>query len=266
MIPAPTILEISDLCLRYHRNSAPILRHISISILAGEIFVLMGASGSGKSSLLRCLNGLNGRGGESGHLHGKLILTHGSERLNLTEATESQWRSVRSKMMAMVFQEPTLQPWRTVGENLAFPLELRRLPKDEIKSKVEAQLQLIRLQNWRDRKPSELSGGMLQRVGIARALITEAPIILMDEPFSALDPLLRRELQDEVLSLNKNLGKTILFVTHDPGEAQRLGSRIAVLAQGEILQVGTPHELIHRPCHPTVTALLQSGSTSHATV
>jgi glycine betaine/proline transport system ATP-binding protein len=253
---ADVILKIEDVSLCFPSQDSPVLHRLSLDIHSGEIFVLMGASGSGKSSLLRCLNGLNGRGGASGILRGRITFYDGHETLTLTEARDAEWQRVRSEAMVMVFQEPTLQPWRTVAENLAFPLELRRMPDAEIRERVEAQLRRVHLEQARDRLPHELSGGMQQRVGIARALITEAPILLMDEPFSALDPLLRYQLQDELLELNKKLRKTIIFVTHDRDEALRLGSRMAILSGGEILQVGTPRDLFYQPLHPTVRALL----------
>ncbi len=232
------------------------LHDVSFSLCEGEILVLMGGSGSGKSSLLRCLNGLNGRGGAVGLLSGQMHILHKGQRIALHAASERQWQSLRSEAMAMVFQQANLLSWRTVGENLALPLEFKGLPEVEIRERVQEKLALVQLEAWQHRYPRELSGGMQQRVGIARALVTDAPVLLMDEPFSALDPLLRAQLQDEVLKLNQKLGKTIIFVTHDRQEALKLGHRIAVMHEGRLLQIDKKDKLQVHPKHSVVEALL----------
>jgi glycine betaine/proline transport system ATP-binding protein len=232
------------------------LNKINLDIRLGEILVLMGPSGSGKSSLLRCLNGLNGSAGK-GTLFGEIYLTTQNSKVALHQAPLQLWQSIRTGMMAMVFQQSNLLAWRTVAQNLELPLEILGVPREERRSRAVKMLQLVNLQAWGDKRPHELSGGMQQRVGIARALITEAPILLMDEPFSALDPQLRSQLQEELLDLNEHFHKTIVFVSHDRDEAIRLGQRIGILKEGELLQVGDPQELLAAPADPEVTAMLR---------
>jgi len=228
------------------------LRRVSLDVYRGEILVVMGLSGSGKSSLLRCINGLNGGGGREGTLAGTLTLRLPTETFDLTRLPRRTWRRVRTKFMSMVFQQPNLLPWLTVGQNIGFPLKLQGLKTREIDDRVDRQLALIGLTAWKNRKPHELSGGMQQRVGLARALITDSPMILMDEPFSALDPLIRSQLQKDLVELNQTLHKTILFISHDIDEAMLLGSRIALMEDGVILQIDTARELIFNPKHPSV--------------
>jgi glycine betaine/proline transport system ATP-binding protein len=213
----------------------------SLAVEEGEIVVLMGLSGSGKSTLLRAVNGLNPVA------RGAVHVRAGGEMRNVTAADARLLRDLRLNHIAMVFQQFGLLPWRTVRDNVGLGLELGGTPEAEIRSRVEAQLELVGLADWADRKVGELSGGMQQRVGLARAFVTEAPILLMDEPFSALDPLIRNRLQDELLELQQRLKRTILFVSHDLDEAFKLGNRIAILEGGRIVQAGTPQEIIARP-------------------
>lgn len=214
----------------------------SLSVAEGEILVLMGLSGSGKSTLLRAVNGLNPVcRGEVRILDGQNALT------SVTHAEPATLRRLRLNRVAMVFQQFGLLPWRTVRENVGLGLELAGLPAEERRARVDRQLELVHLTDWAERKVGELSGGMQQRVGLARAFATEAPILLMDEPFSALDPLIRAKLQDELLELQSTLKRTIIFVSHDLDEAFKLGNRIALMEGGRIVQLGTAREIIANP-------------------
>ncbi|MDX1780069.1 MAG: choline ABC transporter ATP-binding protein [Thalassovita sp.] len=213
----------------------------SIEVEKGEILVLMGLSGSGKSTLLRAVNGLNPV------VRGHVEVATESGMANVTHADARTLRAIRQKSVAMVFQQFGLLPWRTVRENVWLGLELAGLPKAERAAKAEEQLKLVGLSDWADRKVSDLSGGMQQRVGLARAFATDAPILLMDEPFSALDPLIRTRLQDELLDLQKDLNRTIIFVSHDLDEAFKIGNRIAIMEGGRIVQCGTPQDIFTAP-------------------
>ena len=217
------------------------VHNCDITVKQGEIHVLMGLSGSGKSTLLRAVNGLNPV------VRGQVRLRCGDEMVNVTHADAKSLRDLRLRHVAMVFQQFGLLPWRTVRDNVALGLELADVPKRERLERAEAQLRLVGLADWADRKVSELSGGMQQRVGLARAFATEAPILLMDEPFSALDPLIRTRLQDELLDLQRELKRTIIFVSHDLDEAFKLGGRIAIMEGGRIVQCGTPREIFSNP-------------------
>ncbi len=212
-----------------------------IEVETGEILVLMGLSGSGKSTLLRAVNGLNPV------TRGEVLVNDGREMISVTRADKKTLRQLRLAQIAMVFQQFGLLPWRTVRENVGLGLELGGMAKDERRAKVEEQLALVGLSDWADRKVGELSGGMQQRVGLARAFATDAPILLMDEPFSALDPLIRNRLQDELLDLQGRLRRTIIFVSHDLDEAFKIGNRIAILEGGRIVQCGTPREIFSAP-------------------
>ena len=213
----------------------------SLTVKEGEILVLMGLSGSGKSTLLRAVNGLNPLA------RGEVRVKEGEQMLSVTHASRDTLRRLRLSHIAMVFQAFGLLPWRTVRENIGLGLELAGLPKLLRKAKVDAQLDLVNLMQWADRKVVELSGGMQQRVGLARAFATDAPILLMDEPFSALDPLIRGRLQDELLALQSTLKRTIVFVSHDLDEAFKIGNRIALMEGGRIVQCGTAREIIANP-------------------
>ncbi len=222
------------------------VHNCSIEVEEGEILVLMGLSGSGKSTLLRAVNGLNKV------VRGSVLINDGSGMTNITEADAAALRDMRLHRVAMVFQQFGLLPWRDVLENVAFGLELGGMSKKEREEKARKQLDLVGLTDWADNKVSELSGGMQQRVGLARAFATDAPILLMDEPFSALDPLIRTRLQDELLELQANLKRTIVFVSHDLDEAFKIGGRIAIMEGGRIVQCGTPQEIIRKPANDYV--------------
>jgi glycine betaine/proline transport system ATP-binding protein len=213
----------------------------SLDVDEGEILVLMGLSGSGKSTLLRAVNGLNPV------IRGSCVVRCGDQSLNPETCSASDLRFLRGQHVSMVFQQFALLPWRTVAENVGLGLELAGISLTERAEKVSTQLDLVGLGDWADRKVGELSGGMQQRVGLARAFATEAPILLMDEPFSALDPLIRARLQDELLDFQKRLKRTIIFVSHDLDEAVKLGRRIAIMEGGRIIQIGTPQEIILNP-------------------
>lgn len=213
----------------------------SLTVAEGEILVLMGLSGSGKSTLLRAVNGLNPVA------RGRVIVRAGGWECDVAAAAPDDLLRVRRRCIAMVFQAFGLLPWRTVRENVGLGLELAGMAEAERRPRVDAQLALVNLTQWADRKVGELSGGMQQRVGLARAFVTEAPILLMDEPFSALDPLIRSRLQDELLDLQAKLRRTIVFVSHDLDEAFKIGNRIALMEGGRIVQVGTAREIIANP-------------------
>jgi len=213
----------------------------SLDINKGEICVLMGLSGSGKSSLLRCINGLNTVS------RGSLFVEHEGAQIDIANCTPAELKMMRTKRIAMVFQKFALMPWLTVRENISFGLEMQGRPEKERNKLVDEKLELVGLVQWRNKKPNELSGGMQQRVGLARALAMDADILLMDEPFSALDPLIRQGLQDELLELQRKLSKTIVFVSHDLDEALKLGTRIAIMKDGKIIQYSKPEEIVLNP-------------------
>lgn len=213
----------------------------SLTVAEGEIVVLMGLSGSGKSTLLRGVNALNPV------VRGEVRVSDGNQMVSVTKASPETLRHLRLTRIAMVFQQFGLLPWRSVRENVGLGLELAGLDIAARKPKVDEQLALVNLTQWAERRVGELSGGMQQRVGLARAFATQAPILLMDEPFSALDPLIRARLQDELLDLQAKLKRTIIFVSHDLDEAFKLGDRIALMEGGRIVQIGTAREIIANP-------------------
>ncbi len=213
----------------------------SLSVREGEIVVLMGLSGSGKSTLLRAVNGLNPV------TRGAVRVSDGERMVEITGADAATLRRMRQRHVAMVFQQFGLLPWRSVRENVGLGLELSGVGKAERRERVDRQLELVGLSDWAERPVAELSGGMQQRVGLARAFATEAPILLMDEPFSALDPLIRNRLQDELLELQRRLRRTIVFVSHDLDEAFKLGDRIAIMEGGRVVQSGAPQEIFTNP-------------------
>ncbi|QCW77054.1 glycine betaine/L-proline ABC transporter ATP-binding protein [Streptomyces sp. S6] len=219
----------------------------SFTVEPGQIFVVMGLSGSGKSTLLRMLNGLleptAGR-----------VLFDGQD---LTALAPRELRQVRSTKISMVFQHFALFPHRSVLDNAAYGLEVQGVPKAERLERATEALQLAGLAGWENSWPDELSGGMQQRVGLARALATDADLLLMDESFSALDPLIRRDMQDQLLELQKRLKKTIVFITHDLNEAMRLGDRIAVMRDGRIVQLGTAEDILVTPANDYVASFTQ---------
>ena len=219
----------------------------SFEVEAGEIFVVMGLSGSGKSTLIRTLNGL-------------WSTTEGSVEVlgtDLAKADASTIRKVRSNHVSMVFQHFALLPHRTVRENAAYALEVQGVAKATRLDKAEEWLKAVGLDGWGDRYPQQLSGGMQQRVGLARALAAETDILLMDEAFSALDPLIRREMQEQLVELLSRLNKTIIFITHDLNEAMFLGDRIAVMRDGKIVQIGTAEEILTSPADDYIAEFVQ---------
>ncbi|RKT32644.1 glycine betaine/proline transport system ATP-binding protein [Roseovarius halotolerans] len=213
----------------------------SLTVEHGEILVLMGLSGSGKSTLLRAVNGLNPV------IRGEVRVDDGESMVSATHANAATLRHLRRKKIAMVFQQFGLLPWRSVRGNVGLGLELDGMGRAERSARVDQQLDLVGLSDRADALVGELSGGMQQRVGLARAFATEAPILLMDEPFSALDPLIRTHLQDALLDLQKTLNRTIIFVSHDLDEAFKLGDRIAIMEGGRIVQCGTPQDIFTNP-------------------
>jgi glycine betaine/proline transport system ATP-binding protein len=217
------------------------------TVQQGEIFVIMGLSGSGKSTIIRMLNGLHDATAGSIAIGGEPITGIPAGRL----------REIRRDRVSMVFQHFALLPHRTVADNVAYSLELRGVGRGERRAKAEEVLAMVGLEGWEDKLPSALSGGMQQRVGIARALAADTEILLMDEAFSALDPLIRREMQEQLLSLQHKLKKTIVFITHDLNEAMFLGDRIAVMRDGRIVQIGTPEDILTDPANDYVEQFVQ---------
>ncbi|PYI56445.1 quaternary amine ABC transporter ATP-binding protein [Paenibacillus flagellatus] len=223
------------------------VNRVSLTIEEGEIFVIMGLSGSGKSTLVRMLNRLiEPTAGD--------ILIRGE---SLTDMSPAELRELRRKTIGMVFQKFALLPHRTVLANAEFGLEVQGIAKQERAEKARRALELVGLGEWGDRMPDELSGGMQQRVGLARALANDPDILLMDEAFSALDPLIRRSMQDELLELQEKMRKTIVFITHDLDEALRIGDRIALMRDGAVVQVGTPEEIMINPANSYVERFVE---------
>ena len=222
----------------------------TLAVEEGEICVLMGLSGSGKSSLLRCVNGLNKV------TRGEVLVAEGGGTVDVASCDAATLRHLRMNRIAMVFQQFALLPWRTVAENVGLGLELRGMSRVDRERVVVEKLELVHLDQWKDKYAHELSGGMQQRVGLARAFATDADILLMDEPFSALDPLIREHLQDELLELQRTLRKTIVFVSHDLDEALKIGTHIAIMQDGRIVQYGTPEQIITAPATDYVRAFV----------
>ncbi|EPM7946856.1 choline ABC transporter ATP-binding protein [Vibrio parahaemolyticus] len=215
--------------------------NVSLTVRRGEICVLMGLSGSGKSSLLRTVNGLNDIS------RGSLKIQDGDDMVELANCDEQTLRHLRTHRVSMVFQKFALMPWLTVLDNVAFGLEMQGIGKAERRAKAREQLEMVGLSEWESKLPHELSGGMQQRVGLARAFAMDTDILLMDEPFSALDPLIRAQLQDELILLQEKLNKTILFVSHDLDEALKIGNNIAIMESGKLIQHGKPEQIILAP-------------------
>ncbi len=226
------------------------LRDVSFSVETGQIFVVMGLSGSGKSTLVRCLIRLTEATKGQIYFDGEDILAYSSDRLT----------QFRRQKIAMVFQHFGLLPHRRVVDNVAYGLEIQGLEKEaRYKAALQA-IETVGLSGWENYYPREMSGGMQQRVGIARALAVNPEVLLMDEPFSGLDPLIRREMQDELISLQTELHKTIVFITHDLNEALKLGDRIAIMRDGQIIQEGSPEEIVTLPTDDYVTDFVQDVS------
>ena len=224
------------------------VRNANLEIEEGEMFVIMGLSGSGKSTLVRCINRLNEPSMGEIWLSGR----------NITSLSDKELLQIRRKEMAMVFQHFGLLPHRTVLSNIAFGLELQGVPKEEREKKAYESIAVVGLKGYENQRVDELSGGMQQRVGLARALANDPEVLLMDEAFSALDPLIREQMQDELLDLQEKMKRTIVFITHDLDEAIKLGDRIAIMKDGEVVQVGTPEEILTDPANDYVTRFTES--------
>lgn len=220
------------------------LDDVSLSVPAGAMYMIMGLSGSGKSTLARCVNRLNEPSA------GRILL----DDTDICTLDESALRDVRRNRISMVFQHFALLPNRRVIENVEFGLKLRGMAAAARRKRAEHMLEVVGLAHWAGKMPHELSGGMRQRVGLARALATDADILIMDEAFSALDPLIRSEMQDELLRLQRTLNKTILFITHDFQEALKLGTRIAIMSEGKLVREGTPQSIVMEPGSDYVAA------------
>ncbi len=221
--------------------------NVSLAVGEGELFVIMGLSGSGKSTLVRCINRLIEP--TSGHI---LI-----DEEDVVQVSQKRLREIRRTKISMVFQRFGLFPHKTVLENTEYGLKMLGVPSEQRRAKALATLKVVGLEQWADYAPSALSGGMQQRVGLARALATDAPILLMDEAFSALDPLIRREMQDELMRLQTELQRTIVFISHDIQEALKIGDRVAIMKDGYLVQVGTPEEIITHPVDDYIAAFTQ---------
>jgi glycine betaine/proline transport system ATP-binding protein len=223
----------------------------SLCVQRGQICVLMGLSGSGKSTLLRAANGI------TSVTRGQVLINDGDAVIDIACCDAAALRRIRRLRIAMVFQQFALLPWRTVRDNVGLGLELRGEPAEKRRRIIDEQLELVGLTAWGTRYCHELSGGMQQRVGLARAFATDADILLMDEPFSALDPLIRRKLQDELLALQARVQRTILFVSHDLDEALKLGDQISILEGGRIVQTGTAQDIVQRPADDYVAEFVR---------
>ena len=223
------------------------VKDVSFDVTEGEVFVVMGLSGSGKSTLVRCLNRL------IEPTKGQILI----DGVDLAAMNEKELRNARRHKVSMVFQQFALFPHRSVVENVAYGLELQGLGKAKRHEQALAVLDMVGLNGWENSYPDELSGGMQQRVGLARALALDPEILLMDEPFSALDPLIRRQMQDEFINLMAAVHKTIIFITHDLNEALKLGERIVIMKDGEIVQLGSPGEIVTSPADEYVTEFVR---------
>lgn len=219
----------------------------SLEINKGEVFVVMGLSGSGKSTLIRCLNLLNEPTTGSVYIDGE----------DITKSSNAVLKQVRQEKVAMVFQHFGLFDHRTVLANVEYGLEIRHLDKEERQKIAQENIEIVGLKGYEDKYPQELSGGMQQRVGLARALANDPDILLMDEPFSALDPLIRREMQLELLDIQNRLQKTIVFITHDVNEAFKIGDRVAVMKDGRVVQIGTPEDIIEEPANDYISEFIK---------
>ena len=246
----PEYAEMSRADLQAELGVVVGLRNVSFAVNAGQIFVVMGLSGSGKSTLVRCLIRL-------------IEATRGQIRFDgedIHAYSQAELMQFRRNKVAMVFQHYALLPHRRVLDNVAYGLEIRGMEKEARHRAAAKAIDTVGLKGWEDYFPHEMSGGMQQRVGLARALAVDTDVILMDEPFSGLDPLIRREMQDELVSIQSELQKTIVFITHDLNEALKLGDRIAIMRDGEIIQEGSPEEIVTLPSDEYVTAFVRDVS------
>ena len=245
--------ELTPHELRVKTGSTVAVRDVSFDVRAGEIFVVMGLSGSGKSTLVRCLTRL-------------IEPTAGEVRLDgedIRTADDARLRELRRRRFSMVFQHFGLLPHRRVIDNIAFGLEIRGEPKDARLARAREILELVGLAGYANSYPEQLSGGMQQRVGLARALAVDPEVMFFDEPFSALDPLIRRDMQNEVLRLHRDVGKTMVFITHDLAEALKLGDHVVIMRDGRIVQAGRPDEVVGAPADDYVADFVRDVPKSH---
>ena len=234
--------EISNAEIRSQTGATVGVRHVDIEIEEGELFVIVGLSGSGKSTLIRCLNRLNEP------TSGEVII----DGDNIMDYNDEQLMQLRRHKVSMVFQSFALLSHRTIEDNVVYGLEVQDIPEEERYARGQEAIEAVGLKGWEQSFPSQLSGGMRQRVGLARALANQPEILLMDEPYSALDPLIRRDMQDELLGLEDYISKTIVFITHDMNEAFKLGDRIALMKDGEVVQLGDPNSFFDNPANEYV--------------
>jgi len=244
-LPRPELLEKT--------GCVAAIKDVSFDVPPGEVFVVMGLSGSGKSTLVRMINRLHDPTAGEIVVDGEDVLTMGAERL----------RELRRRKISMVFQHFGLLPHRRIVDNVAFGLEVQGMEREDRERKAVEVLEVVGLGGWAQHYPDELSGGMQQRVGLARALATDPEIMLFDEPFSALDPLIRRDMQDEVIRLQREVRKTMIFITHDLAEALKLGDRIAIMKDGRFVQVGTPEEVVAHPADDYVADFTKDVPRAH---
>jgi glycine betaine/proline transport system ATP-binding protein len=244
-LPRPELLEKT--------GCVAAIKDVSFDVPPGEVFVVMGLSGSGKSTLVRMINRLHDPTAGEIVVDGEDVLTMGAERL----------RELRRRKISMVFQHFGLLPHRRIVDNVAFGLEVQGIEREDRERKAVEVLEVVGLHGWAQHYPDELSGGMQQRVGLARALATDPEIMLFDEPFSALDPLIRRDMQDEVIRLQREVRKTMIFITHDLAEALKLGDRIAIMKDGRFVQVGTPEEVVAHPADDYVADFTKDVPRAH---
>ena len=244
-LPRPELLEKT--------GCVAAIKDVSFDVPPGEVFVVMGLSGSGKSTLVRMINRLHDPTAGEIVVDGEDVLRIGAERL----------RELRRRKISMVFQHFGLLPHRRIVDNVAFGLEVQGMEREDRERKAVAVLEVVGLDGWAQHYPDELSGGMQQRVGLARALATDPEIMLFDEPFSALDPLIRRDMQDEVIRLQREVRKTMIFITHDLAEALKLGDRIAIMKDGRFVQVGTPEEVVAHPANAYVADFTKDVPRAH---
>ena len=239
--------------LRAKTDSMIAIRDVSFDVNAGEVFVVMGLSGSGKSTLVRCMTRL------IEPTQGEVLL----DGEDIRKADDKRLRELRRHRFSMVFQHFGLLPHRRVLDNVAYPLEIRGESKSVRYERARAMIDLVGLQGHADNYPDQLSGGMQQRVGLARALAVDPEVMFFDEPFSALDPLIRRDMQNEVLRLHHEVGKTMVFITHDLAEALKLGDHIVIMREGKVIQAGRPEELVGAPADDYVADFVRDVPKSH---
>jgi len=245
--------NLSKSDLRAKTGNTAAVKDVSFDVAPGEVFVVMGLSGSGKSTLVRCLTRLIEPTAGS-------VLFNGEDVL---KANPTRLRELRRTSFSMVFQHFGLLPHRKVIDNIAYSLEINGVKKIERHKRAQEVIELVGLQGYSDAYPEQLSGGMQQRVGLARALAVDPQVMFLDEPFSALDPLIRRDMQTEVIRLHKEVGKTMIFITHDLSEAMKLGDRIAIMRDGAVVQMGTAEDLIGKPADSYVADFMRDISKSH---